>query len=55
MYTVRIILKALTAEMDLAFRGPVLEILEFPFRIGRESRERASRPLPAGTLPASAP
>jgi pSer/pThr/pTyr-binding forkhead associated (FHA) protein len=51
MYTVQVVLKALTAEMDLAFRGPILEILEFPFRIGRESRERQPiRPLPPGVV-----
>lgn len=41
-------LKALTAEMDLAFRGPKLEISESPFKIGRECRSRRSRQPPPG-------
>jgi hypothetical protein len=45
----RIVLKALTAEMDLAFHGPTLEILEFPFKIGRECRTRNAR-LPPSIL-----
>ena len=47
MHIERIELKALTAETDLAFRGPLLEIAEFPFKIGRECRDRhETRPPP---------
>ena len=50
MKTQRILLKALSAEMDLAFRGPTLEIHEFPFKIGRECRDRRSRLPPPGMI-----
>lgn len=46
MARVRMILKALTAEMDLSFRGPTLEVLEFPFRVGRECRAVSPSPRP---------
>ncbi len=43
-----LILKALTAEMDLAFQGPRLRIDTFPFKIGRECRARRSHSPPPG-------
>ncbi len=45
-----IVLKALTAEMDISFHGPVLEITVFPFKIGRECRDRRSRRPPPGMI-----
>lgn len=47
MYDVQLVLKALTPEMELAFRGPSLAVQDMPFRIGRESRDpRTARSLP---------
>lgn len=47
MARVRMLLKALTAEMDLSFRGPTLEVVEFPFRVGRECRATSPNPRPS--------
>ena len=43
-----LVLKALTAEMDLAFHGPHLQIDTFPFKIGRECRARRNHTPPPG-------
>ena len=48
MQPVRIILKALTAEMDMSFRGNSLEVRELPFRIGRECRDKTPAAPPPG-------
>ncbi len=45
-----ITLKALTAEMDLSFHGPLLEVSAFPFKIGRECRDRRSHGRPPGLV-----
>lgn len=50
MYETRVILKALTAELDVSFRGQNLEVREMPFRIGRECRDKAPRMLPSGAV-----
>lgn len=48
MQPVRVVLKALTGEMDMAFRGNTLAVHELPFRIGRECRDKSPGPLPPG-------
>jgi len=50
MHKVQLVLKALTSEMDLAFRGNSLKLIDFPFRIGRESRASRARTLPTGVV-----